>query len=243
MKKILLITAALLTTLAVEAQMKQGDVTLGASVGFNTYIGQSDPGYKNTYEVAGLNTTGFNTPLSVGIEGNWFVTDKWALRFGGGFGYTFKPGYSEVPGTLDGVDETWEDGGVPNYRAVGSASDMRWSATVGMNHYWQMKGVENLYFYTGFQLGFSYGLFQIKYNEAASMGRAVSQSYTGRISWSAGADYYILPSMFVGIEVQPLQYSYNVSGLRPQQGMKLLQADSHNIGFLAMPTIKIGFKF
>lgn len=75
------------------------------------------------------------------------------------------------------------------------------------------------------------------------MGRSLAQSYTGRISFSAGVDYYVLPSMFIGLEVQPVQYAYNVSGLRPQEGMSLLQADSHNISVLAAPTIKIGFKF
>lgn len=244
MKKIILLTAALLLTTVGFAQIKKGDVTLGVSLGYNSYIGQQDPGYKSTYDLSAQNTTGFTNPLSVGFEGSWFVTNNWAVRFGGGFGYTYKPGYKDVPGTIvgDGTD-SWEDGGVPNYRAVGSATDMRWNAMVGMAHYWQMKQVPNLYFYTGFQLGFSYSLFQIKYDEESSMGKALSQTYSGRVSWSCGVDYYVAKSLYIGAEVQPVQYSYSVSGIRPQAGMSLMQADSHNFGFLAMPTIKIGFKF
>lgn len=246
MKKILLILAVCVATLATAnaQELKKGNVTLGATVGYNGYIDIATPGYASDYEIQALEALTFSSPVSVGFEGNWFMTQSVALRFGGGFGYTYKPGYTAVPGTIGGVNgDAWEDGGVPNYRAVGNATAMRWTAYLGVNKYWQLKEVPALHFYIGGQVGFGYSISQIKYDEEMSMGRSLAQSYTGRISFSAGVDYYVLPSMFIGLEVQPVQYAYNVSGLRPQEGMNLLQADSHNISVLAAPTIKIGFKF
>lgn len=227
-------------------ELKKGGVTLGATVGYNGYVGMATPGYAPSYEIQALESLTFNNPVSVGFEGNWFMSKSVSLRFGGGLGYTYKPGYSSVPGTFtnDDTPETgWENGDIPEYRAVGNASSIRWNVYVGVNKYWQLKAVPALHFFIGGQVGFSYGLSQIKYNEEASMGKSLSQVYTSRISFSAGADYYLLPSLFIGLEVQPIQYAYNVSGIRPQSGMKLLQGDSHNIQFMAAPTIKIGFKF
>lgn len=245
MKRFLIFTAFLFLALGVSAQSQKGNVTLAATVGVNAYIGQQDPGYSDTYEIEALNSTGFTNNISIGFDGNWFVTNNWAIRFGGGFGYSYKPGYSELIGTLGSGenDDSWDEGGVPNYRAVASTTDMMWSAQLGMNHYWQLKKVPQLQYYTGFKFGFSYSLYQTKYNESMSMGVALAQSYTGSISWTCGVDYYIFPAFYIGAEVQPVYYSYNVSGIRPQEGLALLQADSHNIGAFAMPTIKVGFRF
>lgn len=247
MKKLLIIMAAIATisiASAQEAPVKKGDVKLGLTLGYNGYVGMAAPSYAGSYELAALEGLSLSSPVAVGFQGDWFVTKNWALRFGGGFAYTYKPGYASVPGTMDGsLDSGWDAGDVPSYRAVGNASVMQWQAYVGMNHYWQVKKVPNLYFYCGVQLGFSYAINEVKYDEESSMGRSLAQVYSAKLGFTAGADYYVLPSMYVGLEVQPVQYAYSVSGMRPQEGMKMLQADSHSVGFLASPTFKIGFKF
>lgn len=231
------------STSAIGQELKKGSVTLGATVGYNGYLNVATPAYASEYEMQALESLTFSSPVNVGFEGNWFLSDRVSLRFGGGFGYTYKPGYTSVPGTIGPDGDSWEEGGIPNYRAVGNATAMRWSAFVGVNHYWQVKSVPALHFFIGGQVGFSYGISEIKYDEEMSMGRSLSQAYSGRISFSAGADYYLLPSFFIGLEIQPVQYAYSVNGIRPQEGMKMLQADSHNFQFLAAPTLKVGFKF
>ena len=40
-----------------------------------------------------------------------------------------------------------------------------------------------------------------------------------------------------------MAYTYNMTTLKPQEGLSNLDADSHNFGFLAAPTVKVGFKF
>ena len=49
--------------------------------------------------------------------------------------------------------------------------------------------------------------------------------------------------MYVGVQVDPFAYTYNMTTYKPQEGLGNLSADSHNFSVLAAPTIKIGFKF
>lgn len=217
---------------------KKGDLSFSATLGYNSYTGKTAANGNNGYFTnAAANTDWFNSKTMVGIEGNWFFTEKWALRLGGGLGFTYNPGYPEVLGTGD------EQGDVPTYRAVGKGQNLQYNVYVGANRYFNLKKVPNLYLYTGGQLGFAYGLNQIKYDEEASMGKSVGEAYNLRVAFMTGIEYYFLPCMFGGFEVSPLAYTYNVTSIQPQAGLADYSADSHNIGFLASPTLKIGFKF
>lgn len=221
---------------------KKGDLTFSATLGYNSYTGQNALGMSSDYRINAVNTNWFDSKTMVGIEGNWFFSNKWALRLGGGLGFTHTPGYSEVPGTVDDGGSV-ADGDVPNYKSVGEGQNLQYNVFVGANHYFNLKKVRNLYLYTGGQLGFSYGQNQIKYEEEASMGKSVGEAYNMRVAFTTGIEYYFLPCMFGGFEVSPVAYTYNVTKVQPQAGLKDLSADSHNISVLAAPTIKIGFKF
>lgn len=222
---------------------EKGDFTLGATVGYNSYVGFDAPsGLLNNYELKAMSTDWFKNKMMIGIEGNWFFSSKWALRLGGGLSFTGNPGYPAYLGTADEKDEEG-DGSIPNYRAVASAQSLKYNAYLGVNRYFQMKKAPNLYLYTGLQAGVAYGSNQMKYDEETSMGRSTAEVYNIRGAINFGADYYVLPAMFVGIEVSPLAYTYNMTTIKPQEGLKPLSADSHNFAFLSAPTIKVGFKF
>lgn len=248
MKKILtIVTLSLLCVAGVKAQeLKKGDITVAVTVGYNQYndINAFTNSTQPNYEAAAMEALTFNSPLAIGIEGNWFIKKDLALRFGGGLGYSYKPGYNALPGTVnDNLSPDDNLGEIPGYRAVGNASSLRWNIFAGLNKYWALNAVPQLHFFVGGQAGFSYGLNQIKFNEETSMGISVGEGWTARISASVGVDYYVAPSFFIGFEVQPVQYAYNVTGFRPQDGLSVLQGDSHNFALLAAPTLKIGFKF
>ncbi len=59
----------------------------------------------------------------------------------------------------------------------------------------------------------------------------------------AGIDYYFSPHFFVGMGVDLFRYVYGFNAHRPQEGLGVLGADTHNFGFLGAPKIKIGFVF
>ena len=251
-RRLLLLTCATMLCLAGFAQgngPKKGDLTLSATVGYNSYVGNSAPTATNeaSYEVAALSTDWFDSKLMVGMEGSWFFSDLWSVRLGGGLGFTNNPGYSEVPGTFgdegplsngDGLDVF-----IPSYRAVADGQTFKYNVYTGIDRHFQNKNLENLYFHVGVHAGFAYGLNIIKYDEEMSMGRSYGEAFNLRGAMNAGATYYFMPGMYFGIEANVFQYTYNMTTIKPQDGLLNLSADSHNYGFLAAPTLKIGFKF
>lgn len=222
----------------------KGDILVGATVGYDSFVGKD--AVTNTaasrYELGAASASWLDSRLSVGLEGSWFFTDSWALRFGGGIGYSYNPGYAERPGTFDG-SSTAGDGSIPAYRAVGEASTLKYSVILGADRHFKHPSLKNLRFHAGLHGGFAHGLNQILYDEAESLGKSLGERYTLRAMLNAGADYYFLPGMFLGIEFNPFQYAYSVTTIRPQAGLAAYSADCHDFCGFASPTIKIGFKF
>ena len=223
---------------------KKGDWTVSATVGYNSYVGNNAPTDTTSemYEIAALSTDWFENKLMVGVEGSWFFSDKWSWRLGGGLGFTNNPGYSEVTGTFDENDSE-PAGNIPTYRAVADGQTFKYNVYTGVDRHIQHKNLQNLYFHVGVHAGFAYGLNQILYNEEKSMGKSIGEAFNIRGAVNTGVSYYVLPGMFLGVEVNAFQYTYNMTTIKPQEGLANLSADSHNFGFLAAPTLKIGFKF
>lgn len=242
-KKILLTAVLPLLCIAtVNAQQsdntpKKGDVTLGVSVGHNSYSEiKALDGNQSLYEAESSS----KSKLMFGFEAGWFVHDFWKLSLGGGVNFSNNPGYSEVIGT---VDEDNTLGSIPSYRAVADQYSFSYNVTAGIDRYFKLNGVKNLMLYTGFRAGFNYGLNEKKYDEYTSMGKSNGETWNARAGLTFGADYYLFPNMYVGISVDPVTYTYNVTSYNPQEGLQTLKADSHNIKALASPTVRIGFMF
>lgn len=227
---------------------RKGDFTLAATVGYNSYANITAPsGLETDYEVAALSTNWTDKKLMVGFEAGWFFNDKWKLNLGGGLNFTNNPGYSAKLGTYDtgetGTNDEVGDGSVPNYRAVGDASSLAFNVFTGVDRYFNVKSVSGLMWYAGARVGFAYGQNQVKYDEPESMGKSVAETYNIRGSLTAGMDYYLIPGLYVGCQIDPISYTYNTTTYKPQEGLSNLSADSHNFSLLAAPTVKIGFKF
>ena len=233
-KRLLVLAVLPMMCLAANAQNcskdntpKKGDFTVAATVGYNSYTNVTAPsGLLTDYEVRALSTNWADKKLMVGFEGGWFFKDQWKLNLGGGVSFTNNPGYPAVPGTIDGSESNGSGsaddlmGEIPNYRAVASA---QW--------------------YTGVRVGFAYGENEMKYDEETSMGKSVAESWNLRGALTIGVDYYVLPALYVGAQIDPFAYTYNKTTYNPQAGLGDLSADSHNYSVLAAPTLKIGFKF
>lgn len=224
---------------------KKGDFTLAVTVGYNSYASVTAlPGTLANYEAAALSTNWSDKKLMVGFEAGWFVSDLWKLNLGGGLNFTNNPGYSAVPGTMDENASAEENmGEIPGYRAVANAQSLSYNVFAGIDRYFKVRNVPNLMWYTGLRVGMAYAQNQMKYDESTSMGKSVGESWNLRASVTMGIDYFVLPAMYVGAQFDPFAYTYNMTTYKPQEGLGNLDADSHNFGFLAAPTFKIGFKF
>ena len=220
---------------------KKGDVTLALTLGYNSYTNvQAPSGLQASYEVAALSTNWSDKALMVGFEAGWFFKEQWKLNLGGGLNFTGNPGYAGVPGTANG---TATDGAqIPDYRAVGSAQTFSYQVYTGVDRYFKTH-VPNLMWYTGLRVGMAYCSNQIKYDEPTSMGKSIAESWNLRSAVAMGVDYFVLPSLYIGAQIDVVAYTYNMTTYKPQEGLSNLDADSHSISALAAPTLKVGFKF
>lgn len=254
LKRLLILAVLPMMCLTAQAQNgkdntpKKGDFTVAATVGYNSYTNVTAPsGLELNYEVQALTTNWQDKKLMVGFEAGWFFKDTWKLNLGGGLSFTNNPGYPAVPGTIDQTSGEINNGDmtgeIPNYRAVAKAQTFGYNVTVGIDRYYHIRKVPNLMVYGGIRAGFAYGQNQMKYDEETSMGKSVGETWNLRGAFTMGADYFVLPGVYFGIQVDPVAYTYNMTKINPQAGLSDLSADSHHFGFLAAPTIKIGFKF
>lgn len=221
---------------------KKNDFTLALTVGYNSYASVQALPISQNYEGAALSTDWSQKQLMVGFEAGWFFNDLWKLNLGGGLNFTNNPGYSAVPGTVD-EDSELGDGSIPNYRAVADAYTFGYNVVAGVDRYFKVPRVANLMWYGGARIGAAYALNEQKFDEPEAMGKSTAQSWNLRGSLTVGVDYYILPAFYVGAQIDPLAYTYNKTSYKPEEGLSALDANSHNLGFLAAPTVKVGFKF
>lgn len=248
-KRLLILAVIPMLCLATSAQEvkdntpKKGNFTLAATVGYNNYTSITAPsGILTDYELAAISTNWTDKKMMVGFEAGWFFQDRWKLNLGGGLSFTNNPGYSAKLGTLDETSEAG-DGSIPNYRAVADASSLGFNVFVGVDRYFNIKAVPNLLWYAGARVGYAYSQNQMKYDEPESMGKSVAEAFNIRGALTVGANYFVLPGMYVGCQLDPFAYTYNTTTYKPQEGLANLSADSHNFSLLAAPTLIIGFKF
>lgn len=194
---------------------------------------------------------------SIGFDVSWFVTDRWALQAGGQLHYSYQPKANMWLGTSvsvgagvgggnSGADEGSGDNTdlpMPSYGAVPEESNFLYSVFVGANHHWKFAKAPNLVLYTGFRAQVEYGLGQQRYDEFGSMGAAVGESVRLSALVPVGVKYYFARAFFVGAEVSPISYTYQMITTRPQEGLASHTACGHQFSFLTAPTIKIGFRF
>lgn len=222
----------------------KGDVTVAATLGYNSYTEATAlPGNLTDYEAAAFATDWSKKKLTVGFEAGYFVSEKWKLSLGGGINFTHNPGYADKPGTMTpGMSGEDMVGEIPSYRAVASQYSCTYNVAAGLDRYFSTS-VKNLMWYGGVRVGMAYSLNEQKYDEWTAMGKSVGESWSLRGALTIGADYYVMKGMYVGASVDPFAYTYNMTSFRPQEGLARLSADSSNFAILAAPTVKIGFRF
>ena len=246
-KKILSIVAflSLVFPIAGNAQNQQpetaanlkGDWTLSVNFGIGSHIGQSAPAPNlNSYTFSAPVDSRYSGKPVLEVEFRRFMSDKWAMKLSGGFGYDYSPGYREVTGS-EGVN------GVPTYNAVPSGSKLQFAVTLGADRYWSVCGSSRLFFRCGGEAGFAYGQTRQNADDSeAYMGASIGEAYAFKVAPVAGFDFFFGQVLFAGIEIRPVEYRYSTYSIRPQTGLGLLSSDNHNISFLSVPMLKFGVR-
>lgn len=216
--------------------LKKGSWMVSVNFGIGSYISYDAPQPNiSDYSISAPMSSWFDKSPILGVEGKWFVTDKWALKLGGGFSFSHNPGYSAVLGTGN------EQGDIPTYLAVPSSDKIQFAIETGASHYFTI--IDKLYFHTGGEFVYAYGRVTSKADSEEYMGKSVGEAYSFKVAPVVGFDYFFTPSLFIGADVRPLSYQYSVYDIRPQVGLKLLSSDNSTFSFISQPMIKLGVKF
>ena len=241
--RIFVLAAALLVCVSAFSQEQQGrikPVRFGVSVtaGSNAYAGISAlPGSLATYGTQAQSANWMDKAPAFGVEGSMIFCDKWKVDLGGAFNMGFNPAYLGVEGTGNSF------GDIPTYRPVAAQQSLSFLVYVAGSYYFRIPAIPSLRPSLGLRAGYSYANNQQASPDENWMG--ISAAETGVISGAfiAGIDYYFSQHFFVGMGVDLVRYAYGFTAHRPQEGLGVLGADTHNFGFLGAPKIKIGFVF
>lgn len=240
-KRIFAFAAAMLvgvSVLAQEGPVKPVRVGVSVTVGSNAYAGISAlPGTLASYESAALPTNWMDKAPAFGIEGSLILADHWKLDLGGAFNFGYNPGYPGVEGTGTQM------GDIPTYEPVILQQSVSYQVYLAGSYYFRIPMVPAVRPSVGLRLGATYANNQQRKDVEEWMGTSVGENYTLGASIIAGFDYYFSRNFFAGVGVDLFRYVYGVTSQRPQEGLGVLGADSHNFGFLGAPKIKIGFVF
>ena len=239
--RIFAIAAAMLvgvSVLAQEGPVKPVRLGVSVTVGSNAYAGISAlPGTLASYESAALPTNWMDKAPAFGIEGSMIINDSWKLDLGGAFNFGFNPGYPGVEGT--GSDY----GDIPTYEPVALQQNISYLVYLAGSYYFRIPTIPALRPSIGLRASGSYANNQQIAASEDWLGVSVGENFTIGGSIIAGFDYYFSRNFFVGMNVDLFRYVYGVTAQRPQEGLGVLGADSHNFGFLGAPRIKVGFVF
>ena len=233
--KLLVLAALPLISLTAGAQKapQKGDFTVALTMGYNnSTMKTADPSSWSGYSVAAQSTNWNDKGLAVGIEGGWFFHDLWKVSLGGGMNITKKPGYAGIPG----------GDYLPSYSTIADESLIQFTVTAGVDRYLNTN-IDGLMPYGGVRIGYAYGRNTAFWDDADYMGKSIGESFNVKGALAIGVDYFLTEAIFVGAQVYPFAYTYNRTLIKPQEGLENWAANSHNFGFLAEPTFKVGFKF
>lgn len=240
-KRFLIIAAALLVTASAFAQVQKGrikPVRLGvsATVGSNSYAGISAlPGTLASYGTEAPSVNWMDRAPAFGVEGSMIICDRWKVDLGGGFSFTYNPAYAGKPGTGT------ELGDIPEYQSVIQQQSVSYLVYLAGSYYFRIPDIPCLRPYAGLRVSASYANNQQLDDEW--VGVSAAETFGLGVAAMCGVDYYFSQHFFVGMSVEALRYVYGLNFHRPQEGLGVLGADAHNLGFLGAPKVKIGFVF
>ena len=178
----------------------------------------------------------------LGLEAGWYVSNTWRLNLSAGFSFYKNPTYVKkegVPSPGGQLPPT-----VPEYSTIAEQHNLGFAVNVGGDRFFHTEYLPNLVWYVGPRVGFSYVGSGYNKDEAFNYGPSQSESYRFRIAAAAGADYYLIPEkLFVGVQVDPLSYTYGVYTVKPRPSLGARSADVHGFHFLGGPNYNVDFSF
>lgn len=212
-------------------------------------------GYLNDF----LQINGFNNNSLVnivGLQAKYFFNDCWDVNFSLGMSLNVTPKKDFIEG-----DNSVTDMIIPNQKYVNAQTTNNWYANVGTERYFKTSN-PRIHPYIGATVGFQMarietmepytGKIYMSEDDDSEDDAVDQQVYlpAGKVGQMfgikgalvGGIEYSLASGFVIGFECQPLAYRYDVIQIAPK-GFDKYNLSHHNIKFIDMPVLKLGFRF
>ena len=222
-----------------------------------------------------LNTGSMNANSIIniaGIQAKYFISDNWAISFGGAYNMNMQPGKDYVEGqkTMVNPDAGMDPSDITGYVGIGDiyshkavlgVTSNSGIANLGFDYYFHIKRaprvtpylgvlgqfkiarIDSYYPYTGQKIVDDIQTGDLKYEEADIYRANRAGNAMGFVvGVNFGVDFSVTENLILGINVAPVAYQYNLIQLQVM-GQDTYNVYNHNISVFKYPQLKFGFRF
>lgn len=235
MKKILSITVLALLACIGTVGAQDKPIYLGVTVGYNSFLNiDATNSFSSTVEAKSPSWTDKGAVL--GFEAGAYLSSNMRIIVGGGFNRTVNPAHSATYGV--------SSAGIPSYGETPNRTNMNYAALIGGD--FCISVGDNVQPYFGVRARGTYGRSKVQYIYD------YAEYYNGQMlaeTWNIGgavvfgADYSFNGGLIIGCQFDLFSYTYAAVAYKQEPGLKPNAGSCKNIGFIASPTIRIGFNF
>lgn len=236
MKKLLSVAVLSLLAFAGTVVAQDNPIYLGVTVGYNSFLSADASLYSNGFAAEAESPSWTDKGAVLGFEAGAYLAPELRVLVGGGFNRTVKPGHAYTPATT----------GVPGYAETPNRTNMNYMFFVGGDFCPNVNG--NVRPYAGLRGRGAYCLNTEKFvfDRAATIeGSQEKFAETWNIGGAVvfGADYSFNGGLIIGCQFDLFSYTYAAVQYKQQNGVKPNVGRASSIGFIAAPTLRVGFNF
>lgn len=222
-----------------------------------------------------LNTGSMNANSIIniaGLQAKYFISDNWAISFGGAYNMNMQPGkdYQEGqktmidpdagydPSDITGKVDIWD---IYSQKAVLGVTSNSGIANLGFDYYFHIKRaprvtpylgvlgqfkiarIDSYYPYTGQKIWNDVETEHLSWEEAdVYRSNRAGNAMGFVVAVNFGVDFSVTENLILGINVAPVAYQYNLIQLQVM-GQDTYNVYNHNISVFKYPQLKFGFRF
>ncbi|GAA4315347.1 hypothetical protein GCM10023115_27010 [Pontixanthobacter gangjinensis] len=186
----------------------------------------------------------------VGVEGRFFLSNRFALKLSGGAIFRNTPSRSNIE-SFTNFEEENNQVWIPNYASVESdkRTDLNFNLGAELHFDSRFKRVSP---YVGFTFPFYYArrsaydpavITQANEPVIVDIGERHTEVFGVGAQIIGGVDFHLMEGLYMGAEVKPVSYLYAYSQKSPGPGLENLEANSNTFSFFGQTFLKLGFKF
>lgn len=240
MKRLLSVVVLSMFAMAGTVVAQDNPIYLGVTLGYNNFLNANAGYIPNAAEAASPSWT--NKGAVLGFEAGAYLAPEIRVLVGGGFNRTNTPGHANTPAIYDNAGNVL----VAGYGETPNRTNTNYMFFAGGDFCPSMGG--NVRPYGGVRFRSAYCLNTEKYKfdkattiEGSEKKFAETWNLGGAIVF--GADYSFNGGLIVGCQFDLFSYTYAAVQYKSQAGVKPNVGKSRDFGFIAAPTLRVGFNF